>query len=82
MESNFIGPVNIGSDEMISINELANMIITISGKKLTINNIKGPTGVRGRNSDNKLLFDNIGWKPSCKLKDGIEKTFYWINEQF
>lgn len=82
MESNFIGPVNIGSDEMISINELANMIITISGKKLTINNIKGPTGVRGRNSDNKLLFDNIGWKPSCNLKDGIEKTFYWINEQF
>jgi nucleoside-diphosphate-sugar epimerase len=82
MESNFIGPVNIGSDEMISINELANMIIAISGKKLTINNIKGPTGVRGRNSDNKLLFDNIGWKPSCKLKDGIEKTFYWINEQF
>ena len=82
MESNFIGPVNIGSDEMISINELANMIIAISGKKLTINNIKGPTGVRGRNSDNKLLFDNIGWKPSCNLKDGIEKTFYWINEQF
>ena len=82
MESNFIGPVNIGSDEMISINELTNMIIAISGKKLTINNIKGPTGVRGRNSDNKLLFDNIRWKPSCNLKDGIEKTFYWINEQF
>ena len=82
IESDFIGPVNIGSDEIISINDLANMIISISGKKLTINNIKGPTGVRGRNSDNKLLFDNIGWKPSCNLKDGIEKTFYWINEQF
>ena len=82
IESDFIGPVNIGSDEMISINDLANMIINISGKKLTINNIKGPTGVRGRNSDNQLLFENIGWKPSCKLKNGIEKTFHWVNEQF
>ena len=81
IESDFIGPVNIGSDEIISINDLANMIISISGKKLTINNIKGPTGVRGRNSDNQLLFENIGWKPSCKLKDGIEKTFNWVKNQ-
>jgi nucleoside-diphosphate-sugar epimerase len=82
IESDFIGPVNIGSDEMISINDLANMIISISGKKLTINNIKGPTGVRGRNSDNQLFFDNIGWKPSFKLKKGIENTFNWVNQQF
>jgi len=81
MNSDFIEPINIGSDEMISINDLANMIIEISGKKLTLNNINGPTGVRGRNSDNQLFFDNIGWKPNSKLKDGIEKTFYWINNQ-
>jgi len=81
IESDFTGPVNIGSEEMISINDLTNMIISISGKNLTINNIKGPTGVRGRNSDNKLYFKNIGWKPDCKLKDGIEKTFNWISNQ-
>lgn len=81
MKSDFIGPLNIGSEEMISINDLAKMIIEISGKNLTINNISGPTGVRGRNSDNQLFFEKIGWKPECKLHDGIQKTFNWIVSQ-
>lgn len=79
MESDFTGPVNIGSDEMISINEFAQMIAGISGKKININNIPGPTGVRGRNSDNKLINEKLGWKPSQPLKEGITKTYNWIN---
>ena len=81
MKSNFIGPVNIGSEEMISINDLAKMIIEISGKNLKINNICGPTGVRGRNSDNQLFLEKTGYKIECKLKDGIQKTFNWIKNQ-
>lgn len=81
MESDFTGPVNIGSDEMISINDLAKMIINISGKKLEINNISGPTGVRGRNSDNNLIFKELFWKPSQLLENGIEKTFEWIKSK-
>jgi nucleoside-diphosphate-sugar epimerase len=64
---------------MISINEFAKMIIGISGKNITINNIPGPEGVRGRNSDNALYEKEIGWKPSQPLKKGITKTFNWIN---
>lgn len=79
MESDFTGPVNIGSDEMISINEFAKMIAGISGKSITINNIPGPTGVRGRNSDNKLIFEKLGWKPTQPLIEGITKTYTWIN---
>ena len=81
MMSDFMGPVNIGSEEMISINGLAQMIIIISGKNLTIKNIEGPLGVRGRNSDNKLYREKIGWEPSQPLKVGIEKTYNWIKEQ-
>ena len=73
--------VNIGSDEMISINDLAKMVIDISGKNLVINNINGPTGVRGRNSDNDLIEKELGWKPSQPLQKGIEKLYTWINEQ-
>jgi len=79
MESDFTGPVNIGSDEMISINDFAKMIAGISGKTITINNIPGPTGVRGRNSDNKLIFEKLGWKPTQPLVEGITKTYNWIN---
>src|SRR5690606_3687689 len=61
MESDFSGPVNIGSEEMISINNLAKLVMDIAGKKLTIKNIPGPTGVRGRNSDNKLIGEKLGW---------------------
>lgn len=79
MESDFAGPVNIGSEEMISINDFAKMAIELSGKNLTINNIPGPTGVRGRNSDNDLLKAKLGWSPSQPLKVGMEKTFKWIS---
>jgi GDP-D-mannose 3', 5'-epimerase len=79
--SDFEGPVNIGSEEMISINNLAKMIIAISGKNITVKNIEGPTGVRGRNSDNKLIKEKLSWEPSMKLQEGIKNTYQWINEQ-
>jgi GDP-D-mannose 3', 5'-epimerase len=81
MESNFMGPVNIGSEEMISINDFAKMIIDISGKSISIKNIKGPTGVRGRNSDNTLIKEKLGWAPSQPLRTGVEETYNWIVEQ-
>jgi len=81
MESDFTGPVNIGSEEMIKINDLAKMVIDISGKDLSIKNIPGPVGVRGRNSDNKLYTEKIGWQPSQSLRDGIIKTYKWIHRQ-
>ncbi|HWB26796.1 MAG TPA: NAD-dependent epimerase/dehydratase family protein [Chitinophagaceae bacterium] len=81
MESDFTGPVNIGSEEMISINDFAKMVIDISGKNLTIKNIPGPTGVRGRNSDNALIKEKLGWAPSQPLRKGVEETFDWITEQ-
>jgi len=81
MESDFTGPVNIGSEEMISINDFAKMVIDISGKSISIKNIKGPTGVRGRRSDNKLIKEKLGWQPSMPLRKGMEKTYAWINEQ-
>jgi len=81
MDSNFTGPVNIGSDEMISINDLAQMVIDISEKKLNVKNIPGPLGVRGRNSDNNLYLKKIGWRVSEPLQSGIKKTFQWIDTQ-
>lgn len=81
MNSDFIGPVNIGSEEMISINHLAEMTMEIAGKHLKINNIPGPQGVRGRNSDNRLIYEKLGWKPSLPLREGMEKTYTWIKEQ-
>jgi len=81
MESEFIGPVNIGSDEMISINGLALMTADIAGKKINLNHIEGPLGVRGRNSENTLIQEKLGWRPSHSLKDGMEKTCKWITEQ-
>ena len=81
MDSNFIGPVNIGSDEMISINNLAKMVIDISGKKITIKNISGPLGVRGRNSDNNLIKEQLNWVPTLPLRLGMEKTYQWVTKQ-
>lgn len=81
MESNFTGPVNIGSEEMISINDLAKMVIDIAGKQLGIKNIEGPTGVRGRNSNNKLIKEKLNWAPSLPLRRGMEQTYKWITEQ-
>lgn len=79
--SDWTGPVNIGSEEMVTIDQLAQMIIDISGKKLTLRHISGPTGVRGRNSDNRLIQEKLGWKPSHSLREGLEKTYYWIKSQ-
>jgi len=81
MNNNFTGPVNIGSSEMVSINKLAEMAIGIAGKKLKIKHIKGPLGVRGRVSDNRLIYKKLGWKPTSKLYDGLRKTYNWIDGQ-
>jgi GDP-D-mannose 3', 5'-epimerase len=81
MDSEFEGPFNIGSEEMVSINQLAEMVMKISSKKLQIKHIPGPLGVRGRNSDNKLIKLNLGWEPNYPLIKGIEKTYPWILKQ-
>jgi nucleoside-diphosphate-sugar epimerase len=75
------GPFNIGSEEMVTINQLAEMAMDIAGKKLEINHIPGPLGVRGRNSDNKLIKKILGWAPSRPLRNGLEKTYAWIEDQ-
>lgn len=81
MENEFVGPVNIGSDEMVSINELAKLVISISGKQLSLNNIPGPMGVRGRNSDNRLIKEKLKWAPSSMLAVGMEQTYKWVEVQ-
>jgi nucleoside-diphosphate-sugar epimerase len=78
MESDFSGPMNIGSEEMISINGLAELVIKIANKNLKINHISGPQGVRGRNSDNTLMKSKLNWSPELPLKYGITKTYEWI----
>jgi GDP-D-mannose 3',5'-epimerase len=79
--SNWTGPVNIGSDEKVSINELAQMVMQISGKQLSINHIPGPLGVKGRNSDNRLIQEKLNWRPSLPLVHGLTATYEWINGQ-
>jgi nucleoside-diphosphate-sugar epimerase len=81
MDSDFSGPVNIGSEEMVSINQLAEMIMEIAGKKLSIRHIPGPLGVRGRNSDNHLIRERLGWEPTRPLREGLKKTYAWIAAQ-
>jgi len=92
MESDFLGPVNIGSEEMVTINELAQMAIDISGKNISINNIGGqnfldkygfkcPLGVKGRNSDNKLYKEKVGWEVNQPLLVGLKKTYEWIESK-
>ena len=81
MRSDFEGPVNIGSEEMVTINELAQYAIDISGKNITIKNVPGFTGVRGRNSDNKLIQEKLGWSPNYPLYNGLTETYKWINKQ-
>jgi nucleoside-diphosphate-sugar epimerase len=81
LRSNFEGPVNIGSEEMISINDLARMVINISGKDVRITNVPGPEGVRGRNSDNRLIAEMLGWAPKQPLHEGIERTYAWVAQQ-
>lgn len=78
MHSDWIGPVNIGSDEMVTINQLADMAIDIAGKKLIKKHISGPLGVRGRNSDNRLIYEKLAWKPTKSLREGISIIYKWI----
>ena len=81
MASDFTGPVNIGSEEMVTINGLARMIMDIAGKRLRIRHIPGPLGVRGRNSDNRLIRERLGWAPHRPLREGLETTYDWISSQ-
>lgn len=81
MDSDFPGPVNIGSEEMVSLNQLAAIIMEIADKKLTIKHIPGPLGVRGRSSDNRLIRQKLGWEPTTKLVDGLRVTYEWIEHQ-
>ena len=81
MDSSFTGPVNLGSEEMVTINQLAELIMDIAGKKLSIKHIPGPLGVRGRNSDNRLIREKLDWAPSRPLSEGVAKTYEWISGQ-
>jgi len=81
MESDFTGPVNIGSEEMVTINQLVDIACSIEGKSLHKNHIPGPLGVRGRNSNNDLIREKLQWDYSMPLKNGIEKTYSWIKDQ-
>lgn len=82
MESDFMGPVNIGSEEMVSINQLVDIAMEVRGKSLSIiYDPKKPQGVRGRNSHNKLIKEKLGWEPKYSLKEGITYTYNWIEEQ-
>jgi len=81
VDSDFTGPVNIGSEEMVTINQLAALVTQIAGKKVSVRHIKGPLGVRGRNSDNRLIAEKLQWRPSRPLVEGLEKTYAWIHGQ-
>ena len=79
--SEFSGPVNVGSEEMVTINQLVDLVADIAGKKIFKKHIPGPLGVRGRNSDNRLIGEKLGWKPSATLRSGLEKSYEWIERQ-
>jgi nucleoside-diphosphate-sugar epimerase len=78
LRSDFPGPVNIGSEEMVTINQLVDIVADIAGKRIEKDHIPGPTGVRGRNSDNRLIYEKLGWQPSRALRDGLAVTYGWI----
>jgi nucleoside-diphosphate-sugar epimerase len=81
MRSDFTGPVNIGSDEMVTIDQLVDSVAKIAGKTINKRHIEGPTGVRGRNSDNRLIREKLGWSPSTILSDGLRASYTWIHGQ-
>ena len=81
MDSECCQPLNIGSEEMVTINQLVDIATKVSGKNIQKKHIDGPLGVRGRNSDNQLIFEKLGWKPDYPLEKGIKKTFDWISQQ-
>src|ERR1039457_435631 len=82
LRASFTGPVKVGSDEMVTINRLVAIVADIAGKRLTIRHKDGPLGVRGRNSDNRLIKERLGWAPSQSLRSGLEKTYAWIEQLF
>jgi len=81
MKSDFTGPMNIGSEEMVSINQMTTMIAEIAGKKLKIRNVPGPVGVRGRTSDSSVCREKLGWAPAERLQEGLQATYKWIVNQ-
>jgi len=81
MRSSWTGPVNIGSEEMVSIDELAFMVMEIAGKKLSVKHIDGPQGVRGRRSNNRLIEEKLGYRHEMRLVDGLTKTYQWIEAE-
>jgi GDP-D-mannose 3', 5'-epimerase len=81
LQSDFKEPLNLGSCEMVSMNEMMETIKTFDGKTLPIKHIPGPEGVRGRNSDNQLILEKLGWEPTIKLADGLKVTYFWIKSQ-
>jgi nucleoside-diphosphate-sugar epimerase len=81
MDSDFLGPINIGSEEMVTINELVDTVAKVAGKTINIKHIDGPLGVRGRNSNNDLIRDKLQWDYGMTLEEGISKTYAWISEQ-
>lgn len=81
IRSDFSGPVNVGSEEMVTINQLVEMIADIAGKRIEKNYIPGPQGVRGRNSDNRLIRSKLGWEPTARLHEGLEATYRWVEGQ-
>lgn len=81
MDSGFSGPMNIGSAEMVTINQMAAMAMRIAGKQLSLRHVPGPLGVRGRYSDNRLIGEKLGWVPSAPLEEGLRRTYDWIAAQ-
>jgi GDP-D-mannose 3', 5'-epimerase len=81
LRSGFSGPVNVGSEQMVTINQLVDLVADIAGKRITKRHIEGPQGVRGRNSDNKIIKETLGWEPTLPLRQGLEMTYPWIERQ-
>jgi nucleoside-diphosphate-sugar epimerase len=81
VESDFSGPVNIGSEEMVTINQLAEIVMDVAGKRVRVKHVSGPLGVRGRNSDNHLIREKLGWEPKLPLRAGLATTYAWIAQQ-
>ena len=81
LRSDFAGPVNIGSEEMVTIDQLVDLVADIAGKRIKIHHIEGPQGVRGRNSDNRLIQAKLGWEPTMTLREGLSETYAWIETQ-
>lgn len=80
-KSDFAEPLNLGTDEMVSMNDMMALAMSFENKNLPIKHIPGPEGVRGRNSNNDLIKEKLGWAPSISLKDGLRVTYFWIKDQ-